>query len=86
MGIESTVLALMRYFNTLSAMGMAAMKSPEEIERFRAKMIEHLEAALALADETGDGAAGYMIEVALDTIRSEMWPANLDLPPRKTAQ
>jgi len=36
--------------------------------------------------ETGDGTAGYMIEAALDTIRSEMWPANLDLPPRKTAQ
>jgi hypothetical protein len=62
------------------------MKTPEEIDRFRTKMIEHLEAALALADETGDGTAGYMIEAALDTIRSEMWPANLDFPPRKTAQ
>jgi|HubBroStandDraft_6_1064221.scaffolds.fasta_scaffold2684816_2 hypothetical protein len=40
------------------------MKSPEETDRFRTKMIEHLEAALALTDETGDGAAGYMIEAA----------------------
>jgi uncharacterized phage-like protein YoqJ len=47
------------------------MKPPEEIDRFRTKMIEHMEAALALADETGDGAAGYMIEAALDTIRAE---------------
>ena len=62
------------------------MKSPGETDRFRMKMIEHLEAALALTDETGDGAAGYVIEAALDTIRSDMWPANLDLPPRKTVQ
>jgi hypothetical protein len=37
------------------------MKSPEEIDRFRMKMIEHLVMALALSDETGDGVAGYMI-------------------------
>jgi hypothetical protein len=60
------------------------VKSPKDIDRFRTKMIEHLEAALALTDETGDGTAGYMIEAALDTIRSEMWPANLDRPPGKT--
>jgi hypothetical protein len=67
-------------------MGTDTMRTPEEINRFRTKMIEHLEAALALADETGDGAAGYMIEAALDTVRAEMWPANLDLPPRRPAQ
>ena len=67
-------------------MGTVTMKTPEEIDRFRTKMIEHLEAALALTDETGDGTAGYMIETALDTIRSEMWPANLDRPPRRSAQ
>jgi hypothetical protein len=64
---------------------MFVMKSSEDIDRFRTKMIEHLEAALALADETGDGTVGYMIEAALDTIRSQMWPANLDLPPTKSA-
>jgi hypothetical protein len=48
----------------------------------RAKMIEHFEAALAVADETGDGAAGYLIESALDTIRADTWPGNLGLPPR----
>ena len=62
------------------------MKTPEEIDRFRTKMIEHLEAALALTDKTGDGTAGYMIEAALDTIRSKMWPANLDRRPRRSAQ
>jgi hypothetical protein len=39
------------------------------IAQLRAKMIEHLEAALAPADETSDGATGYLIETALDTIR-----------------
>jgi hypothetical protein len=33
-------------------------------------MIEHLEAALAFADELGDGATGYLIERALDEGRS----------------
>jgi DNA-binding ferritin-like protein len=52
------------------------MKSPEEIAHLRSKMIEHLEAALALADETGDGTARYMIESALDSVRAELWPGN----------
>jgi hypothetical protein len=60
------------------------MKSPEEKARLRAKMIEHLEAALALADETGDGTTGYLIESALDAIRAESWPGNLDLPPPRS--
>jgi len=29
-------------------------------------MIEHLESAIALADETQDGTTGYLIERALD--------------------
>lgn len=57
------------------------MKTPEEVAGLRAKMIEHLEAALALADETGDGMPGYLIECALDAIRAETWPGNLDIPP-----
>jgi hypothetical protein len=47
------------------------MRTPEEIADFRSKMIEHLEAALALADETGDSTAGYMIETALDAVRAD---------------
>jgi hypothetical protein len=58
------------------------MKTPEEIAAMRAKMIEHFEATLAVADETRDGAAGYLIESALDTIRADTWPGNLGLPPR----
>jgi len=57
------------------------MPNPEEIAAMRVKMVEHLEAALALADETKDGVAGYMIERALDELRASMWPGNLDLPP-----
>ena len=37
-----------------------------EIAAMRAKRIEHLEAALALADEMEDGVVGYLIERALD--------------------
>jgi hypothetical protein len=43
-------------------------------------MINPLEAPLALADEAVDGTAGYYIESALDTIRADLWPGNLDLP------
>ena len=32
----------------------AAMRSPEKIKELRTKMIEHLEKAIAAADETGD--------------------------------
>jgi uncharacterized phage-like protein YoqJ len=60
------------------------MRSPEEITKLRNKMIEHLEAALAIADETQDGTPGYLIEQALDAIRASMWPGNLDLPPPRT--
>lgn len=59
-------------------------KSPDEIARLRSKMVEHLEAALALADETSDGTVGYLIESALDIIRAESWPGNLDLPPPRS--
>lgn len=58
-------------------------KSPDEIARLRSKMIEHLGAALALADETRNGTVGYLIETELDTVRAESWPANVDLPSRQ---
>jgi HEPN domain-containing protein len=47
----------------------------------RMKMIKHLEAALALADETQDGMAGDMIESALDEMRATVLPGTLDVPP-----
>ena len=40
-----------------------------------AKAIEHLEAALALTDETRDNNAGVLIERALDELRSALWPS-----------
>ena len=58
------------------------MRSPEEIAALRLKAIEHLEAALAITDETSDGAAGYLIETALDHLRADTWPGNLDVPSR----
>jgi hypothetical protein len=56
------------------------MLTAEESEAMRAKLIEHLESSLAMADELREGTAGYFIESALDQIRSGMWPANLDIP------
>src|SRR5688500_16928454 len=55
-----------------------AIHNPERLKEMRTKMLEHLEAALALADQKQDGTAGYMIECALDSIRSAHWP---DLDP-----
>jgi DNA-binding ferritin-like protein len=59
------------------------MHTPEKINEFRAKMIEHLEAALALADETQDATTNYMIERALDHARADLWPALDPWPPRQ---
>jgi hypothetical protein len=56
----------------------ARRRSPAQ----RAKLMEHLEAALALADETKDGVVGYLVESALDQLRAATWPGNLDVPPR----
>ena len=41
-----------------------------EFERKRDQMIEHLEAALALADELHDSLTGYLFERALDEARA----------------
>jgi hypothetical protein len=43
--------------------------SPEK----RGQIIEHLEQALALADEIGDGDTGFLIERALDDARSRQF-------------
>jgi hypothetical protein len=54
---------------------------PEKRAELRVKLMEHLEAAQALADETRDGIVGYMIESALDQLRADTWLGNLDGPP-----
>jgi hypothetical protein len=46
------------------------MTDPNRIAALRAKMLEHLEAAQACSDETRDGVAAYLIERALDEVRS----------------
>ena len=50
------------------------MSDPERSGRLRDKMLEHLEAALAIADETQDEEAGNLIERALDSVRAAHWP------------
>ena len=47
----------------------------------RSKIMEHLEAALALADETKDGPV--LTECAMDYVHADMLPGNLDLPARR---
>jgi hypothetical protein len=56
---------------------------PEKIDALRAKLMEHLEAALTLADETKHGVVGYLLEGALDQLRADTWPGNLDMPLRQ---
>jgi hypothetical protein len=43
----------------------------DDVKAKRAKMIEHLEAALAFSDQIQDGMTGYLIESALDEARRE---------------
>jgi hypothetical protein len=56
------------------------MTKADEIKAKRAKLMEHLEAALALSDDTKDGVVGYLVESALDQLRADTWPGDLDLP------
>jgi hypothetical protein len=60
------------------------MHTPDDTKALRDKMLEYLEAALAIADETKSGTVGYIIETALDQARSEAWPEfNTRLDTRK---
>jgi hypothetical protein len=54
----------------------------------RGHIIEHLQQALALADEIGDGDTGFLIERALDEARSRQKacrPFGLGSPPTPDA-
>jgi hypothetical protein len=53
---------------------------PEKTRELREKLLEHLEAALAITDTLNDGMVGYLIERSLDQARADTWPGNLDLP------
>jgi hypothetical protein len=47
--------------------GNTPMRDEREL---RNKLMEHLEAALAITDELRDGTVGYLIEVAMDQARA----------------
>ena len=51
------------------------MHTPEQIKELRAKIIEHLERARSLAEETGDSAAGIFIQTARDRLVAPPAPA-----------
>ena len=59
------------------------MKPTDDIAAKRLKIMQHLEAALALADETGDSVAGFMIDHALDEMKVTVLSGNLDIPPSR---
>ena len=59
------------------------MIDPAKIKVLRDKALEHLEAALAITDEIQDTVTGFLIERALDQLRADTWPGNLDLPPKR---
>lgn len=47
---------------------------PDRRKQLEKKLLEHLEAALATTDELNLGTAGYLVERALDEVRSVSWP------------
>ena len=47
----------------------------DNTDELRSKAIEHLEAALALTDETRDNDAGFLIERAMNELRASLWPS-----------
>jgi hypothetical protein len=59
------------------------MQSSEKLKELRDKMIEHLEAALAIADETKDSGTGFITETALDSARADQWPRFVESLKRK---
>jgi hypothetical protein len=58
------------------------MIGPERRKELSNRLLEHLEAALAVTDELEDAVTGFLIERALDQARANIWPGNLDLPPQ----
>jgi hypothetical protein len=62
---------------------------PERRQQLQEKLLEHLEAALAITDELDAGIAGYLVDRALDEARSVAWPhtdPNVELfrkPPKR---
>jgi hypothetical protein len=57
---------------------MTGKDHPERIKQLRAKLIEHLEAAYALADDTQEPEIGRLIDQAMTYIGVE------NLPPHDT--
>lgn len=51
------------------------MITPERRTELGAKALEHLEAARACIDESGDGMSNYLIERAIDEITSQLHPS-----------
>jgi hypothetical protein len=48
---------------------------PERRKQLRSKALEHLEAARACLDESGDSVGNYLVERTIDEVTSQQWPA-----------
>jgi len=48
---------------------------PERRKQLRASALEHLEAARACLDESGDGVGNYLVERAIDEVTSQLYAA-----------
>jgi hypothetical protein len=72
-GVNQDVLASRR---TCSNVGRHRRGiDPERRRQLRAKALEHLEAARACMDESGDGMGNYLVERDIDEITSQQWPS-----------
>jgi hypothetical protein len=58
------------------------MTFAEEVAAKRSKMLAHLEAAHALADEVNDARASLMIELAVAKVREDNWPKDGNVKPQ----
>ena len=60
---------------------------PERRKQLRTKALEHLEAARACLDESGDSVGNYLVERAIDEVTSQLSPAldpfSADWPTKK---
>jgi hypothetical protein len=53
---------------------MAKPLDPDRRRELLNKLSEHLESAQAITDELGEAMAGYLVDRALDEVRSITWP------------
>ena len=54
------------------------MHDPKRLQELRDKLVEHLESAQAIADDTKDSGTSFIVETALASARADQWPRFID--------